>query len=206
MKNILLAFLTIILLHIGPSEAKEMKSSTPVFGHKVEFTIPNGWKPVFENATAGHYMMEFVPNNQTKESWSEMFTIQGFKDMARTAKPESLLGMLGKMHQDLCGNDMVFSIVAPPKIENYEVKSAIVGCSSIAQNHPSGLKAGMGEVGYYVAVQGDKDMYLFHKALRTKAFDKKTSPITPENAQEFLQGFLPIRLCNKASKFNECLK
>lgn len=203
-------FLFIVILFFNSyafaQDSKEMTSSTVIFDQKIEHNVPHGWKPVFENAGPAHYILEFTPENQTKENWTEMFTVQGFKGLAERAEPEVLLGLTGKMHKDFCNNNVVFIILENEKIRGFPAKSAIIGCTGVSKNNPVGLKEGMSEVAHYTAVKGKQDMYLFHKAVRGGNLVRKALPINRTNAKTFIEDFKPFKLCDKKSQFNECLE
>lgn len=206
----LLYFLAITLFVSNTSanaqNASKMTSSTKIYNQKIEFNVPEGWNPVFENTTPEHYILEFVPKGQTKEEWSEMFTVQGFKGLAQKVEPQILLAITGKTHKDLCGDQMVFNLMEPTVVSKHSAQSAIIGCASINKDHPSGLKSGMSEIAYYTAVKGSEDIYLFHKSKRDLKFNVKNPPLNKLNAENFISNFMPIKLCNGKSKFHECLK
>jgi hypothetical protein len=139
-------------------------------------------------------MLEMVPQEQSVDNWTEMFTLQGFKGIAEKADPKAILAAVVKSNMQVCGKDVVFSLVDHPPVSGFPAQGAIIGCSKVPRDMSIGLKKGMGEVAYYVAVKGKKDIYLFHKAVRTKEFNVESSPITQENAQAFISDFMPIEL------------
>ena len=208
MKLTYIFLLTLFLLPCSTmaKDTKKITSSTKIYSQKIEFNVPKGWKPVFENATQTNYILELTPKGQTKEKWTEMFSVQGFKGLAQKADPQIILALSGKMHKDFCGEQMIFNLMKPFQVFGYPAQSAIVGCASIDKDHPSGLKKGMSEIAYYIAVKGEQDIYLFHKAKRGKEFKVNSPPLNMSNADDFISNFMPFKICNGASQFHECLK
>jgi len=202
----LLILLSLIPLNAFAKEVKAIKSSTKIFSQKIEFNLPEGWKPVFENADQATYMLEFVPAEQTKEKWNQMFTVQGFKGLAQKMSPRDFLGLMSKVYKGICPNQAIFELVEKNSLIQYETQGALLGCAAMNKDHPSGLKAGMGEVAYFIAVKGTYDMYLFHKAVRGNKFPIGAAPLNKGNANDFMSNFMPIRLCNGKSQPTECLK
>ncbi|HPF77643.1 MAG TPA: hypothetical protein PLF01_00005 [Alphaproteobacteria bacterium] len=201
----LFLFLTILLLPAS-AFAQEMRSTAPIYNQKVEFNIPKNWKPVSENVDGGHYIMELIPENESLENWTKMFTVQGFQGAASKISPKDFLLQLSAMYKGLCGDNAVFELAGNRTISEFESQQAIIGCANAPENNPVGLKKGMGEVAYFVAVKGTQDIYIFHKSIRSQGFAPQNSPITKENGWDFISDFMPIKLCNKKSAFNECLK
>ena len=174
---------------------ESVKTLNQIFSQQVAFTLPKGWKPLFKNETGNAYMMEFVPANESKESWNTMFTVQGFKDLGKNATPTDVLSRLAFTYVQICGREhLVLEQVNENPVSGHDAKSMILGCSNMQHDHPSGLKKGMGEVTYFVVVRGKSDMYLFQKAKRGTAFDPKSSPITIDNAEAFVKDFMPIEI------------
>lgn len=198
----------LFLLNFLPLTAfgQEITGSTPVFGQKVLFNVPEGWKPAFEQASQEHYISEMVPKDESKENWTQMFTIQGFKGAAQKIPPQGMLAVTVNMHKALCGNQVTVEDLGPGTISGFKTHRALIGCAAIAKDHPSGLKAGMSEIAYYIVVQGKEDVYVFHKAQRGKKYDPENPPLTKANAEEFMEEFRPIRLCEKTGNIGECLQ
>lgn len=189
-----------------PDDIDTITSSVPIYSQKIEFNIPKGWKPGFENVKGGHYIMEFVLKDETVQNWNQMFTVQGYKGLTSLATPKQFLAKMGDVHKQVCGDNAIYELVEEDDISGHEAQGAIIGCTAVAKDHPSGLKKGNGEVAYYIAVKGKEDIYMFHKAIRQKEFTHETSPVTKENAKDFISDFMPIRLCKKGSKIDECIQ
>lgn len=139
-------------------------------------------------------MLEFIPENEDIKNWNNLFSIQGFQNLAAKADAKIMIGLAGVQQKEICGENFVFEPIHEQHISGYEAHGAIIGCSSIPKDLPIGLKKGMSEIGYYIAIRGKKDNYLFHKNIRGNAFDKDNPPLTKENAKDFINDFMPIEL------------
>ena len=203
MRNLLLIFLVALFITPKASNAKDivatedMTQVVRVFSQVIETQLPKGWKPAFRDSKPTHFMMEYLPENETLKEWNTMFTLQGFKGLAGKATLNNILGQMAMVYLQTCGKEnMVASALEEHRISGHKAKSMILGCAKMPKDHPSGLKKGMGEIAYFIAVEGKDDLYLFHKAKRRKAFDPKKPPITEENAKDFISDFMPIKLIN----------
>lgn len=205
----LAALLTVLITVISTSTQAETAipatSVIPIYSQKVMHEIPVGWEPVFENSTDQSYMLEFVPTGQTVDNWTSMFTVQGFKGLSAKTDPKKILTDIGTMHMKVCGEALVFELVDVAPINGHETQGAVIGCAKMPSTHPTGVKAGMAEVAYYIAIKGKHDLYTFHKSIRTEAFDPKQSPVTSANAAEFIAEFTPLKLCSKHGAADVCL-
>jgi hypothetical protein len=66
------------------------------------------------------------------------------------------------------------------------------------------MKHGQGEVAYYIAMKGARDLYVFQRAVRTAAFPLRNPPITATMGQELMKDIHPIKLCPKERSQFEC--
>ncbi len=165
-----------------------------VFSQVTSHGLPTGWKVGFRTETPAHFMLEFVPKDESVENWKTMFTLQGFRNLAEKTDAKTMLGLAGMQQKKVCGESLIFELIEEEPISGFPAQGAIIGCSKVPHDLSIGLKKGMAEIAYYIAVKGKKDIYLFHKGIRGKAFDKNNSPITKHNAKEFIKDFLPIQL------------
>ena len=101
--------------------------------------------------------------------------------------------MLG--HRKSCGESLVKISIGDLRVDGHDAHAAIIGCGSVAADRPSGLKKGQGEVAYFIAIRGRKDMYLVHRAVRGPEFDPRSPPITPANGLRLMRELEPIKLC-----------
>lgn len=111
-----------------PEGVESVPAVIPIFSQKVSFTLPTSWKAVFEDQQSGSYMIEFIPQSEVIENWINLFTIQGFKDIADKTMPEGFLNALAVRFQETCGEYAVFEKLGPMSISNHPAFAAVIGC------------------------------------------------------------------------------
>ena len=167
--------------------------------------IPN-WKVVFEKPSPRHYIMEWVPAGQTLETWTEMITVQGLKDLARqpNLKAESVLGTLAGQIQKVCVPKFIGRSLGNSTIDSFEASRALIGCGELPADHPTGIKKGQGEIGYYIAIKGTNDVYVIHRSMRGAAFEPAALPVSQADLDRWEQELQPIKLCESNVPHAEC--
>ncbi|NKB62549.1 MAG: hypothetical protein GKR95_10665 [Gammaproteobacteria bacterium] len=199
--SILLLFPLVLQAQNG-NDSKTVTVVTPIYDQKVSLHIPSTWKQGFEDLKADHYMIEFIPQNETIKKWENMISVQGFKGIAAKSTPEKFLNRLASRFQNLCGKNLVYLKGGSGQISGFASSAAIIGCSNVEEDHSTGLKKGQGELGMYYAIRGMNDLYLVHKAIRG---DSANVSLNGENVGDFITPILPIKLCKKGGPRTECL-
>jgi len=198
---------------ISPNEAEDKQTkksvSIPIFTQIIVLTLPPDWsiKPVHENVTQQHYIVEYLPKGQTLTNWHEMITLQGFKNLASAPQmsPKVLLSMLGNQIRKVCSDSFVVKYISSKNVDSYNAMSAVIGCGEVPNNHPSGIKKGQGEFGYYVAIKGNNEMYLVNRSWRGGAYSIETMPIDQDDLSTWISNFKTIKVCEKNNKIaTEC--
>jgi len=181
-------------------------SSVPIFDQLLIFGIPRGWWPAYEKVAPRKYVLEFVPDGQSVKSWHEMITVQGFRDMALNPDftPETFLATTARRMKDLCGTSTVTVWLGERKVDTFDAHAAILGCANLPSSPSSGVKRRQGEVAYYLAIQGNRDLYVIQRAIRGNAFDRANPPINADNASEFMREIEPIKLCDHNLTPEQC--
>jgi len=177
---------------------KKLNISRPIFSQLVVHGIPKGWKPGYEKTMPARYIQEFVPAGESVEAWSEMITVQGLKDMSQNPNmtPKALLSMVAGGIKKKCGENFIGQAIGEQKVDSYEAYSAIIGCANLPANQPTGVKQGQGEVAFYLAIKGARDIYVIQRAVRTNAFDPTRSPITVDRISTLMRDVQPIKICD----------
>jgi len=188
-------FATSVFATEPPNPAKVI---IPIYSQKVSFKLPKHWKPAFQDQNPASFMMEFLPQNETLDNWSEMFTVLGVKMAGGRVPLTEFLQNISDNHKKICGSNLVSQFIEHKNIDGHNALSAIIGCASLP-NQTS-------EIAYYLAIEGQNDLYLFHKSMRRKAFHVSNPPITKFNATQYISNFLPIELCKNIGKAHECPK
>lgn len=182
-------------------------ATIPIFSQVVAFTMPAHWKPAHQNITRASYIAEFVPREQSAQSWTEMITVQGFRDLARRsqASPMHFLADIASGIEKFCGPGTVTQPLGAVTVDSYEAQAAIIGCAALPRD-ASGAQRAQGEVAYYLAIKGTNDIYVIQRAVRSAAFDKRKAPISEANAAEILASLQPIKICDHADPPGQCAK
>ena len=182
-----------------PGTIKSTKIVIPIYTQKVAFQMPTTWKPAFKDQKPNMFMMEFTPKDENLNSWKNMLTVQGYKNLADRFTPQKFLIELSSKFKLVCGSNVVYEPVGHTKINGHKAFSAIIGCSKLPNKNIS-------EIGYYISIQGDNDLYIINKSIRTEAFEPNNSPLTISNVNNYISKFMPIELCKIDGHAAECNK
>lgn len=177
---------------------------TPVFSQALRYGVPAGWTPAFRQARGNLYVLEYIPNGEAIESWSQMLTIQGLKMGSWSATPASILNTMRDALQRICPKTYIHERLGARDIQGFEAVEALHGCGKFTDDHPSGAKSGQGEVAYVLAIQGRNDIYVIQKAIRTGSFKPKKSPLKEKNLAKFTADLLPVNLCKLPGEAGQC--
>ncbi|MGI9331394.1 MAG: hypothetical protein ACR2QB_11855, partial [Gammaproteobacteria bacterium] len=166
-----------------------------VFSQGLRYRVPAGWVPAFRQARGNLYLLEYIPEGEVIESWSEMLTIQAVKMGSWSATPATILNSMRETLYRICPKTVIHTRLGTKDIQGFEAIEALHGCGKFTEDQPSGARRGQGEVAYVLAIQGRNDIYLIQKAMRVDSFKPKKSPLTAANLQDFVAEVLPISLC-----------
>jgi hypothetical protein len=177
----------------------------PMFGDGVVFNLPPGWVKMYQQRNESVAIVEFLPEGQTLELWREMITVQAVRNPPAQVTPKSFMELMAGRIRESCGAPTVAIPLEDLKIDGSPAFSAIMGCGALPRP-TAGAQAGQGEVAYYLAVRGGKDMLIFQRAVRGPGFERSKSPISAANAGALRDAFLPIRICSLADPAADCAK
>ena len=154
-------------------------------------------------APGGSYIIEFLPRGQALASWREMLTAQGFQGQTASA-PVVALELLGRQIRQICDH-RPFSRerIQEPAPDHYTVL-AIIGCSRLRADRPTGVRKGEGEFGLYLAVRGKRDLYVVHRSWRGPGFDSAVLPVAQAALDEWERQLRGVRLCHSDAKPPAC--
>lgn len=135
-----------------------------------------------------------------KTDWTELVSVQGFKEFT-ALPPQKILDVLASQIQKSCPKDFNYQALGPLKISGNLGAKAIIGCSQyLGESGPE-----KGEIGYYFAIKGEKDLYLIHKAYRGVPVEVGRL-LDIKFADNFILDILPIKLCKRAGHKAECIE
>jgi len=181
------------------SRAKFVRVVLPVYSQKVAFKMPANWKQAFTEDKHDVFVAEFMPGKEDRNTWTRMFSVQGFKNLSSRVNSETFLNKLEANFKNTCGKDLVFEPLGATTIDSYKATGAILGCGKMPGRNWS-------EAGFYLAVQGEKDIFLIHKSFRADPFAPAKSPLNKATMADFMSDIVPIELCKGGGRRGVCQK
>lgn len=174
----------------------------PIFGQKVSFNLPQGWKKAHFEEHSDMVTAEFVPEQEALSQWSSLFCVQGFKGMASNVSPERFLDAMAQTYESSCQGEVIYQKLGDTQVDGREGYHAILGCTTMPNVHgayqaetiSSYTTEPKGEIGHYTVVSGDVDLYLLHKSIRGAVFDASKPPLHAESSSEFMSAVTPFSL------------
>ena len=187
-----------------PEDLAYITAVIPVFSQKVSISLPTNWKAVYEDQQQGSYIIEFIPKEENIDNWKNLFTVQGFENIADKTTPIDFLNSIAFRLKQVCGDYASFEKLGPMNITGHNAFAVVMGCSRMPVTNETSGENYQSELGYYLSIQGKQDYYLVHKLVRGDVFDPKDAPINKDNAAAFLSEFMPIELCQGGGEDYEC--
>lgn len=189
-----------------PENITSARAVIPIYSQKMVFQLPTTWKLAFQDNTPTSYTIEFIPQNESIERWNNLLSIQGFKELSHKTSAEMFLDDLASRFKSTCGKKLIYEKLGASKVDGYKSYAAILGCSEVPASHQTGIKKGQSEIGYYLSIQGKKDLYLIQKSVRGDKFNTSKPPLNKENVQYFIETITPVELCKKGGHPGKCQK
>lgn len=151
-----------------PAAARDIIAVAPVYSQLVAFPVPSGFKAVYEGEDKGSYLLEFVPQGEAVDNWTQMLTLTGLKDGAKAQSVIDFASGLAKGYQDACPGSFAARNLQAPQIKGAgEVFAGYLGC---------GDSGGHSEEMTFLVLHGTADLYTVQWALRGPAHDAAPAP------------------------------
>lgn len=126
--------------------------------------FPQGWITGYEHYQDDGDIIEYVPQGETVENWTEIMTFQTFKNAAN-ADTEDYLGTIANLAKSACTKSNFFLKDVKKKENGFETSRALLAC---AKN----LKTGKDETTMFKVISG-------HQALYVAQIAKRSDPAVP---------------------------
>lgn len=176
---------------------------TPVFSQVVAYTLPPGFKTVFESTSGPNYVRESVPVGESEKRWTQMITLTGARNgtAAGGVTPRKFAEFLGAGFQRACPSSYSGRGVGELKLAGREAYALLVSCGT--------APGGDSETAIIAAIKGDKDYYTLQWAERGPA---SATPLELDAAKwsERLGRLAPVKLCpvvpGETQPYPSCLK
>ena len=84
-------------------QAQEVTATAQVHDRITAFALPEGFLGAYENEADGSYLLEFVPEGQSVEDWTQMITLSGAEGLAlQMPAPLDVAAAIGAGFRDSC--------------------------------------------------------------------------------------------------------
>lgn len=175
-----------------------------LYSQVVRFHYPKRWPSaaVFRNQSPGHFIIEYIPADQELSTWKDMLTIQAYQNAAlhpqatETILIASLLGKLRKIAPD----QIYFAPIFKGKIGGYPAVICLVGLKRIPTTIAPELPAGVGEIGLYLSIKGEKDLYQIHRSWKTAPYTDTELPVEKAEIMKWINMFKQTALTTIPAK------
>ncbi|MDD2685765.1 MAG: hypothetical protein PHY62_06370 [Gallionella sp.] len=181
--------------------------STPIFSQVFVHGLPNGWQMVSSRKSpdGSDFVQVYALDGQNPSNWTELIMVTGMKDMVKTpnANLPNLIEYIAKQKRVVCPERFFAISAGSAMFGSRPGHTAILGCGRLSAN-AAGLKAGEGEIGVYIAVQGEKDFYVIQRVQRRAAFEVTPEPLSRSEFLKLVQSLMPIGVCEIGDSPDQC--
>jgi hypothetical protein len=136
--------------------------ATPAYaqfqGENLLVSPPPGFKVGFQDSRGGVSIQEWVPQGETVQNWSEMVTVQLFRNRP-DLEPRAMLDTIQRGWLKACAGSTPAPIVAG-KANGYETGSMVLRC-------PLNGETGKPETTAFRAIRGRDSFYMVQRAVRS---------------------------------------
>jgi hypothetical protein len=146
-------------------------SGMHIFHQDIMFRYPKEWgfNPVYRNQKGNRFITEFIPKEQTLNSWKDMLTIQGFNDLSKDKdiSPESMSLMLRQKFNSISPTMSYYKEIYKGDVNGYSGIIVLMGIKEMPKNINATLPKRNGEIGLYLFLKGKDDMYIIHRSWKS---------------------------------------
>lgn len=176
---------------------------TPVWSQLVVFWLAKGFKPAADNTNGPSFRMEFVPERENVNAWSQMITLTGAKGSAGNPSltPQTWVAGIGSGFKRTCPDTFSAAGLGAIKVDGFDAFAAWFSCGTVpGQPH--------GEMALIVGIKGTADYYTIQWAERSAPSAK---PVAFDQAKwvDRFKKLTPIKLCpivpGEAPPYVSCL-
>jgi hypothetical protein len=177
------------------AEEKEQGSSltqiSPIFSQLVMFSVPEGFKTVFENTNGNRYIRESVLAGETVDEWSQMITVTGLKGLAtdRSVTPQLFATQIGFGFKHACPETFSEKVMGATKISGQDGFVAVVACGTVLTSLTKHSEAAL-----LIVIKGSADDYTIQWAERGPASAQPIA-IDTDKWTGRLRELSPIKVC-----------
>jgi len=178
---------------------------SPIFSQLVAFSLPKGFKTVFEDINGGRYIREAVLDGETADRWSQMITVTGAKGLATNPNvtAQSFVERIAGGFRGSCSDTYGAKALGAAKFSGRDGFMTLAGCGAV-----DGDGARHSESALLIGIKGAADYYTIQWAVRDAASNR---PMTFDDAawSERFRELTPIKICrivvNEAPPYPSCV-
>lgn len=185
-----------------PVAAEEMTATTQAYGRIVSFPLPAGFAAATEREANGSYILEFLPEGETVDDWSQMITLSAARGVAQEVGTPLEMGLrIGDGFQAACPTTFWGSDEGVQPVDGAEAAHLLAfSCGDAG--------SGQSETALILVALSGEDVFTLQWAARGPAVDE---PLRPEPGLWQVRGVpvLGLRLCpvklGEAPPYPSCL-
>jgi len=181
------------------------KKVIDVFDELISFRHPDSWTPAVEREKDKIYSLEYLQKKEfSAQRWTELFTIVALENaISKNVSAQDAIKSIDTAVKEQCPNDFYYKTIGASEHRGKKQFEALIGCKKIPSTLASGLEKGDVDSGYYLAIEGEKSIYVFHKSKRSLKY-RPEELITLSNYKEFIKDFSPMKVCSQGSTKLRC--
>ena len=185
-----------------PAAAPDVTATTRAYGRVAAFPLAEGFVGAYEREQDGSYLLEFVPEGESVQDWSQMITLSAAKDLARDMpNPLDAGSAIGAGFRETCPDTFRGSDEGAQDVAGADAAHLVLfSCGDAGGYAESAL--------ILVAVSGT-DVFTLQWAVRGEASDGPIEPAIEEWAPRGA-ALLSLRLCpvveGEAPPYPSCLE
>ncbi len=174
-----------------------VKSVTRIYSQTLVYSHPKSWplNPIYRKQTKNHFIVEYIPKNQTLKNWKDMFTIQGFENLVSQGITSiKMLDFIKQKLYSIAPDKFYYDEIFRGDINGVSGVIVLMGIKELPKTLIPELPKGVGEIGLYLVLQGKKDIYIIHRAWKGEAYSDKELPMSENELNKWIKLLKKISL------------
>jgi hypothetical protein len=193
------ALVVLCYLLASPLRADTLVDATiPIFGQKIGFKHPQGWKPATQQPNSDVFLLELIPATEDINNWTQMLSVEGYRGMAARQTAAAAAGVELDSVSKACPATAVRTPLNLSNPQGYQSFVVIAGCGK----HPE-IKD-RNEVALYNFIKGRTEIYMIKKSFREPLGDPKALHLGAGNYKELAGEVLAVQLCKNDGQGPNC--
>jgi|HubBroStandDraft_5_1064220.scaffolds.fasta_scaffold39583_2 hypothetical protein len=184
---------------------KQTTAITPIFSEIVVSPCPEGFRPVYQNTTGGHYTLEMVLKGETVDKWSQMVTVTGVQGNAgnQNATARTRLDPIANIFRNACPDTFAAKPLGSTSVSGHDAYEAWISCGSTTRGGSAHSESDL-----VVSIKGTEDYYTIQWAESGPASNQ---PLTFDGAKwgDRLGKMNPMKVCprvpGESSPYPSCI-